>query len=79
MSGSIENRTPVVELEKINKSFDPVRANKDISLVFSPGRIKALLGENGAGKSTLMSMLAGRMQPDSGEIRIDGKQDVLRK
>ena len=73
MSGSIENRTPVVELEKINKSFGPVRANKDISLVFSPGRIKALLGENGAGKSTLMSMLAGRMQPDSGEIRIDGK------
>ena len=64
---------PVAELVRINKSFGPVRANKDISLTFRPGQIKALLGENGAGKSTLMSMLAGRMQPDSGHIRINGE------
>lgn len=64
---------PVVELFRINKSFGPVRANKDISLSFYPGRIKALLGENGAGKSTLMAMLAGSLQPDGGQIRIDGQ------
>lgn len=67
------NKPPVVELFRINKSFGSVRANKDISLSFYPGRIKALLGENGAGKSTLMSMLAGRLQPDGGQIRIDGQ------
>lgn len=62
-----------ISLDKLCKSFGPVRANRDISLCFRPGTIKALLGENGAGKSTLMSMLAGRLQPDSGTIAIDGK------
>lgn len=63
----------MVELQGISKAFGPVRANSDISLSFYPGVIKALLGENGAGKSTLMSMLAGRLQPDSGSIIVDGQ------
>ena len=62
---------PVIRLEGLCKSFGPVKANRDISLTFTPGKIKALLGENGAGKSTLMSMLAGRKQPDSGQIFVD--------
>ena len=65
-------QVPVVALKGLCKSFGPVKANKDISLNFSPGVIKALLGENGAGKSTLMSMLAGRLQPDSGSIVVQG-------
>lgn len=64
------NNQALISLEGISKSFGPVRANRDISLKFFPGRIKALLGENGAGKSTLMSMLAGRLQPDQGLIRV---------
>lgn len=66
--------TTLVSLKGICKSFGQVRANRDISLSFSKGRIKALLGENGAGKSTLMAMLAGRLQPDSGSILIDGQE-----
>ncbi|MFP4167682.1 MAG: ABC transporter ATP-binding protein [Desulfonatronovibrionaceae bacterium] len=65
---------PLVSLENISRSFGSVQANKDISLDIRPGRILALLGENGAGKSTLMSILAGMLRPDSGEIRIRGEK-----
>ncbi len=65
-------RNTGISLVRLCKSFGPVQANRDISLHFRPGVIKALLGENGAGKSTLMSMLAGRLRPDSGQILLDG-------
>ena len=64
---------PLIRLEGLCKAFGPVKANRNISLSFTPGRIKALLGENGAGKSTLMSMLAGRTRPDAGQIFVDEK------
>ncbi len=63
---------PLITLQGLCKSFGPVKANKNISLSFASGTITALLGENGAGKSTLMSMLAGRLSPDSGTIYVKG-------
>ncbi|GBC62085.1 ABC transporter ATP-binding protein [Desulfonema ishimotonii] len=68
---------PLIRLDGISKSFGPVQANKNITLDIHAGKIKALLGENGAGKSTLMSILAGRYQPDSGRIQVDGRPTVF--
>lgn len=62
-----------VELLNIGKSFNGVKALKDVSLRARPGEIHALLGENGAGKSTLMKVLSGAHQKDQGEIKIDGQ------
>lgn len=63
----------VVEMLNIRKEFPGIVANDNITLNLKKGEIHALLGENGAGKSTLMSILFGMYQPDSGTIRIHGK------
>jgi len=62
-----------IELTGINKSFGPVKANRDINLSVANGTIHGIIGENGAGKSTLMSILYGFYQADSGDIDVAGR------
>jgi ABC-type uncharacterized transport system ATPase subunit len=65
-------RPPSLEMRGITKRFGDVVANQSVDFAALPGEIHALVGENGAGKSTLMRMAAGIIQPDEGEIFVDG-------
>ncbi len=66
-------KTMHLELRNITKRFGGFTANNNISLTVEPGQIHCLLGENGAGKSTLMNVLFGLLEPEEGEILIDGE------
>ena len=63
-----------LKMDGICKSFGSNEVLKSVGFQLSEGEICALLGENGAGKSTLMNILGGVLQPDSGEILLDGKK-----
>ncbi|MDQ0223157.1 ABC transporter ATP-binding protein [Streptococcus moroccensis] len=67
----------VIEMRGITKKFGDFTANDNINLNVKKGEIHALLGENGAGKSTLMNMLAGLLEPTSGDILINGEKVTI--
>ncbi|NCW52123.1 MAG: ATP-binding cassette domain-containing protein, partial [Betaproteobacteria bacterium] len=63
---------PRLRLQGVSKSYGSLRANDKIDLDIKPGSIHAVLGENGAGKSTLMKLIFGLLQPDEGDMFLDG-------
>ncbi len=65
--------TPLLELRHVSKSFEGVTVLKDINLTIERGEFVALIGFSGAGKTTLMSLIAGLLMPDTGEILLNGK------
>ena len=65
---------PIVQLDGVSKSFAGIRALSDVDFACRAGSTHAILGENGAGKSTLIKTIAGVLQPDSGTIRLDGRE-----
>jgi ABC-type sugar transport system ATPase subunit len=70
--------TPILEMRDIVKSFPGVKALKGVSLELRSGEALGLIGENGAGKSTLIKALGGVHLPDSGDIRLAGREVSLR-
>jgi ABC-type sugar transport system ATPase subunit len=67
-----------LELREISKRFGPIEALKEVSVEFRGGEIHGLCGHNGAGKSTLMKVIMGLVEPDEGEIRLDGEVQRFR-
>lgn len=67
------DRTPVLEADRISKSFGDIPVLFSVGFDIYAGEVHALIGENGAGKSTLMKILSGFHFPTSGTIKIDGE------
>jgi ribose transport system ATP-binding protein len=63
---------PTLAASKVSKAFGPVTVLKSITLSFGAGEIHAIVGENGAGKSTFVKILAGVIEPSSGQIFFRG-------
>jgi len=61
-----------LEVREVSKAFGERRALDGVTLHVRPGEILGLLGPNGAGKTTLVRSVAGRVLPDSGEVRVFG-------
>jgi ABC-2 type transport system ATP-binding protein len=66
----------MIEISELTKSYGPIEALRGISFNVAAGEIVGLLGPNGAGKSTAIKIITGYLQPDSGEVAVDGL-DVL--
>lgn len=62
-----------LEVRRLTKRFGPVTAVDQVDLVVERGTVHSIVGENGAGKTTLMKCIAGLLQPDAGEILVDGE------
>jgi ribose transport system ATP-binding protein len=72
MIASANAQNPLLAMRGVVKSFGGVQALRGVDFDLQPGEVHALLGENGAGKSTLMNILSGVIEPDEGEMLIDG-------
>lgn len=70
--------TTAVEIKNISKSFGRIQALDSVSFVFNQGEIFGLLGPNGAGKTTLVRILTTILDPDSGSVKLFGK-DITKK
>ncbi len=66
------SRPPALELIGVEKSFGGAPALRGVTLGVRTASITGIVGENGAGKSTLMRVAYGLVQPEAGEVRVDG-------
>ena len=66
----------VLELKNLKKSFGKLEVIKDLSFTVEEHSVFGFIGKNGAGKTTTMKMILGFLQPDSGEIYINGEPVV---
>jgi len=68
-------RAPVIALERVRKTFDGGRsvAVHDVSLSIEAGAFVAVVGGSGSGKTTTLKMINRLIEPDSGDVRVEGQ------
>jgi ABC-2 type transport system ATP-binding protein len=64
----------MLQISHLRKTFGPLVAADDVSFTVAPGQLVGLLGPNGAGKTTTVSMIAGLVTPERGEVLISGER-----
>jgi ABC-2 type transport system ATP-binding protein len=68
----------VLEARGLRKAFGDLTAVDDVSVHIAAKETYGLLGPNGAGKTTAISMIAGLLEPDAGEVLVDGRRVTTR-
>ena len=66
----------MIEIENLTKTFGTQTVISDVSGIFYPGKIYGFVGRNGSGKTMLMRVIAGLVNPSSGQLMFDGKNRV---
>lgn len=69
---SAPDRTAMLAMTGVGKSFGSVRALDAVTMTVKPGSVHCILGENGAGKSTLCNSIYGTVSPDTGTMMLGG-------
>lgn len=63
----------MLEIKSIVKRFGGVTVLSDLSLSLEPGTVNCIIGPNGCGKTTLFNLITGRLRPDDGQIKLNGR------
>jgi branched-chain amino acid transport system ATP-binding protein len=72
----LNEQKTLLELDRVDKSFGGLRVISELDLVVREHEVVSVIGPNGAGKTTLFNLITGLYKPDSGEIRLDGRNLV---
>ena len=70
---AVPNVDFAVSVRGVSKNYGDVEALKDLSLDFPRGQLTSLLGPSGCGKTTLLKIIAGLLEPTSGQVEVNGK------
>lgn len=70
---SVNDRTPMVEADRVYKRFGRNEVLRGITLSVAPGEVMCLLGPSGSGKSTFLRCINHLERIDAGQLRVDGE------
>ncbi len=69
----MNNAYTLVELQQVSKSYGGAVALNNVNLKLTAGKIIGLLGPNGSGKTTMIKLINGLLQPEYGQVLINGR------